>query len=128
MMLWVDKHVPRRIGEAHPMLCKRLYLRCDLLCLCLCSCAGDMVGSAEVSRKLADWLRRWPEMHAHGSGDKAKKAAQAGKDNPGAKVCGGVAHSLHCVQCANASPHPAPPHPLPPTLPCRPPCCPGRRA
>ena len=118
MMLWVDKHVPRRIGEAHPMLCKRLYLRCDPLCLC--SCAGDMVGSAEVSRKLADWLRRWPEMHAHGSGDKAKKAAQAGKDNPGAKVCGGVAHSLHCVQCANASPRP--------TLPCRPPCCPGRRA
>eukprot|EP01036_Dinobryon_divergens_P022595 gene22595-30862_t len=57
MMLWVDKHVPRRIS--------------------------DMVGSAEVSRKLADWLRRWPEMHAHG--DKSRKA-QAGKDNPGAKA------------------------------------------
>jgi len=44
--------------------------------------------SAEVSRKLTDWLRRWPEMHSHG--DKSKKAAKAGKDNPGAKVCVGA--------------------------------------
>jgi hypothetical protein len=45
--------------------------------------SGEMVGSAEVSRKLTDWLRRWPEMH----GDKSNKAGKAGKDNSGAKVC-----------------------------------------
>jgi len=54
--LWVDKYVPRSVG--------------------------DLVGSAEVCRKLADWLRRWDEVHL-------RRTAKVpfSKDNPGAKVC-----------------------------------------
>ena len=54
-MLWVDKYLPRGVG--------------------------DLVGSAEVCRKLMDWLRRWDDVHL-----RKKTKVPYSKENPGAKV------------------------------------------
>jgi hypothetical protein len=58
MMLWVDKHVPRRIGEAHPMLCKRLYLRCEPVSVFLCRRHGGVGGGESQAGRLAAQVAR----------------------------------------------------------------------
>lgn len=55
MMLWVDKYVP--------------------------SSSSEMVGSADVARKLAEWLKKWEGVNI----EKSVKVPFS-KDNPGAKV------------------------------------------
>lgn len=54
--LWVDKHKPKHSSE--------------------------MIGSAELVKKMGDWLRRWDGQHLHKTGAKIPYS----KENPGAKA------------------------------------------
>lgn len=55
-MLWVDKYAPKT--------------------------TSDILGNADVARKLTEWLGRWNDVHVK----KARKIPYT-KENPGAKVC-----------------------------------------